>query len=110
MYMSATSLLMFTRAATFVWPSGEGKVNPSAAANAMGDTIVDFVRKKQPKSVRSIKILIFQTGMITEFHKSMTKWEGAQAQETGFHTYLEGIFLISKLVNSHFFPVMTKGC
>lgn len=69
----------------------------------MLDAMVDFVRKKQPKFVRSIKILIFQTGMITEFHMSMKKREGAQSQEKGLHSYLKGIFLISWPLNSYFF-------
>lgn len=95
MYMSETSLLIFAYAAALVWPSGKGGATPSAAADAMMEAMVDFVRKKQTKFVRSIKILIFQTDMITEFHRSMKKQEGAQAQEMDFHSYLNGIFLIS---------------
>lgn len=58
----------------------------------MVDAVVDFVRKKQPKHVRSVKILIFQTVMMTEFHKSMKKREGEQAQEKGVLTFIKGIF------------------
>lgn len=58
----------------------------------MVDAVVDFVRKKQPKHVRSVKILIFQTVMMTEFHKSMKKREGEQVQEKGVFTFLKGIF------------------
>lgn len=61
----------------------------------MVDAVVDFVRKKQPKLVCSIKILIFQTAMMTEFHSSMKKREGEQVQEKGFFTYLKGICLKS---------------
>lgn len=58
----------------------------------MVDAVVDFVRRKQPKHVRSVKILIFQTVMMTEFHKSMKKREGEQVQEKGVLTILKGIF------------------
>lgn len=58
----------------------------------MVDAVVDFVRKKQPKHVCSVKILIFQTVMMTEFHKSMKKREGEQVQEKGVLTFIKGIF------------------
>lgn len=57
----------------------------------MVDAVVDFVRKKQPKFVRSIKILIFQATMLAEFHRSMKKREGEQVQEKGLLNYLKGI-------------------
>uniref|UniRef100_A0A3Q3AEE2 Poly [ADP-ribose] polymerase n=1 Tax=Kryptolebias marmoratus TaxID=37003 RepID=A0A3Q3AEE2_KRYMA len=56
-------------------------VNPSAVADAMVDAVVDFVRKKHPKFVRSVKILIFQTAMINEFHNSMKKRQGEEVEE-----------------------------
>lgn len=67
----------------------------------MVDAVVDFVRKKQPKFVRSIKILIFQTAMTAEFHRSMTKREGEQVQEKGFLNLLKGMCLISSPPNHH---------
>ncbi|XP_017288568.1 protein mono-ADP-ribosyltransferase PARP14-like [Kryptolebias marmoratus] len=61
--------------------TGQGGVNPSAVADAMVDAVVDFVRKKHPKFVRSVKILIFQTAMINEFHNSMKKRQGEEVEE-----------------------------
>lgn len=61
----------------------------------MVDAVVGFVRKKPPKFVRSIKILVFQTDMMAEFHASMKKREGEQVQEKGFLEYLKGACLIS---------------
>ncbi|KAM6944682.1 protein mono-ADP-ribosyltransferase PARP14-like [Lycodopsis pacificus] len=61
--------------------TGQGGVNPSAVADSMVGAVVDFVRKKQPRIVRSVKILIFQTVMMREFHKSMMKREGEELEE-----------------------------
>ncbi|XP_042337091.1 protein mono-ADP-ribosyltransferase PARP14-like [Plectropomus leopardus] len=47
----------------------------------MVEAVVDFVRKKHPQFVRSVKILIFQTVMIQEFHKSMKRREGEELVE-----------------------------
>lgn len=86
---------------THLLPSGQGGVNPTAVADAMVDAMVDFIRKKQPKFVRSIKILIFQTAMLAEFYTSMKKREGEQVQEKGFLNYLKGVCLISSPPNHH---------
>lgn len=67
----------------------------------MMDAMVDFVRKKQPKFVRSIKILIFQTAMMAEFHESMKKREGEQVQEKSILNYLKGVCLISSPPKHH---------
>lgn len=64
-------------------------MDPAAAANAMVDGVVDFLKKK-PKFVRSIKILVFQTAMMAEFHRSMTRREGEQVQEKSFMNLLKG--------------------
>lgn len=85
-----------------IWcPLGQGGANPAAVADAMVDAVVDFVKKKQPKFVRSIKILIFQTAMMAEFHKSMKKREGEQVQEKGLLSYMKGVWLISSPPNHH---------
>lgn len=78
-----------------VWLSGVGGVSPSAVADAMVDAVVDFVRKKQPKFVSSIKILIFQTAMMAEFHSSMKKRAGEDVQEKSFLSTFTGMCLIS---------------
>ncbi|XP_026198204.1 protein mono-ADP-ribosyltransferase PARP14-like isoform X2 [Anabas testudineus] len=61
--------------------TGQGGAHPSAVADAMVGAVVDFVKKKQPKSVCSVKILIFQTGMMTEFHKNMQSRQGEDLEE-----------------------------
>ncbi|KAL7391183.1 hypothetical protein ABVT39_005598 [Epinephelus coioides] len=66
--------------------TGQGGANPSAVADAMVDAVVDFVRKKHPRFVHSVKILIFQTVMMTEFHKSMKKREGEEVAEKSVFT------------------------
>ncbi|KAF3695309.1 Poly [ADP-ribose] polymerase 14 [Channa argus] len=61
--------------------TGRGGVDPSEVAGAMVGAVVDFVRKKHPKFVHSVKILIFQTSMMTEFHKSMKSREGQGVEQ-----------------------------
>ncbi|XP_026198211.1 protein mono-ADP-ribosyltransferase PARP14-like [Anabas testudineus] len=61
--------------------TGQGGAHPTAVADAMIEAVVDFVKKTQPKSVHSVKILIFQTAMMMEFHRSMMSrqaWEGVE--------------------------------
>ncbi|CAJ1069628.1 protein mono-ADP-ribosyltransferase PARP14-like isoform X2 [Xyrichtys novacula] len=69
--------------------TGVGGASPSLVADAMVEAVVDFVRKKHPKSVRSVKILIFQTSMVMEFHKSMKKREGEELEEKSIFTKLK---------------------
>ncbi|XP_034055195.1 protein mono-ADP-ribosyltransferase PARP14-like isoform X3 [Gymnodraco acuticeps] len=66
--------------------TGQGGVSPSDAADAMVDAVVDFVRKKQTRFVHSVKILIFQTVMMSLFHKSMMKREGQEVKEKSTFT------------------------
>ncbi|XP_070760235.1 protein mono-ADP-ribosyltransferase PARP14-like isoform X2 [Enoplosus armatus] len=66
--------------------TGQGRVKPSAVADALVEAVVDFVRKKRPKFVRSVKILIFQTVMVSEFHKSMKKRQGEDVVEKSVFT------------------------
>ncbi|XP_045890992.1 protein mono-ADP-ribosyltransferase PARP14-like [Micropterus dolomieu] len=66
--------------------TGQAGAKPSAVADAMVGAVVEFVRKKQPKFVRSVKFLIFQTFMVTEFHKSMMKREGEGVEEKNVFT------------------------
>uniref|UniRef100_A0A3B3DBA2 Poly [ADP-ribose] polymerase n=1 Tax=Oryzias melastigma TaxID=30732 RepID=A0A3B3DBA2_ORYME len=67
-----------------------GTVNPSAVADAMVDAVVDFVRKKSPQFVQSVKILIFQTQMMSHFHNSMRKRQGEEVQEKGLFGKIKG--------------------
>lgn len=57
----------------------------------MVEAVVEFVRKKHPKFVGSVKILIFQTGMMKEFHKSMKKKEGQEVEEKSILGKIKGI-------------------
>lgn len=56
----------------------------------MIDAVVEFVKKKKGQLVRSVKILIFQTAMVTEFHKSMKRRVGEIVEEKGILTRLKG--------------------
>ena len=71
--------------------SGQGGVSPSAVADAMIDAVVNFVRKKNTTVVKSVKILIFQTSMLTEFHKSMQKRQGEEVEEKSIFTKMKGL-------------------
>ncbi|KAF3853285.1 hypothetical protein F7725_013973 [Dissostichus mawsoni] len=80
--------------------TGQGRVRPSDVADAMVDAVVDFVRKKQTRFVHRVKILIFQTDMMSLFHKSMKKREG-QEQPSADHLVLE---------NEEFEPAVFQLC
>ncbi|XP_073321468.1 protein mono-ADP-ribosyltransferase PARP14-like isoform X2 [Pagrus major] len=72
--------------------TGQGGASPSAVADAMVGAVVEFVRKKHAKFVRSVKILIFQTVMVTEFHKSMKKREGEEVEGKSVFTWIKDKF------------------
>ncbi|KAM9360379.1 protein mono-ADP-ribosyltransferase PARP14-like [Symphorus nematophorus] len=72
--------------------TGQGGASPSAVADAMVEAVVEFVRKKHPKFVRIVKILIFQTVMMSEFHKSMKKREGEEVVEKSIFTKMRDTF------------------
>ncbi|XP_041642867.1 protein mono-ADP-ribosyltransferase PARP14-like [Cheilinus undulatus] len=69
--------------------TGQGGADPSLVADAMVEAVVDFVRKKRPMWVCSVKILIFQESMVTEFHKSMKKKEGEVVEEKSIFTKIK---------------------
>ncbi|CAB1332829.1 unnamed protein product [Coregonus sp. 'balchen'] len=69
--------------------TGQGGASPSAVADAMIDAVVDFVKKRKGRFVRSVKILIFQTTMMTEFHESMKRRVGEGVEEKGFLTKIK---------------------
>ncbi|AWP07718.1 putative poly [Scophthalmus maximus] len=66
--------------------TGQGGANPTAVADAMVEAVVEFVRKKHPRFVHCVKILIFQTTMMTEFHKSMKQREGEEVEAKSVFT------------------------
>ncbi|XP_072288656.1 protein mono-ADP-ribosyltransferase PARP14-like [Eucyclogobius newberryi] len=61
--------------------TGAGGADPSLVAEAMVGAVEDFVKKKHPKTVRNVKILVFQTTMVPEFHQSMMSREGQPLQK-----------------------------
>ncbi|XP_078408475.1 protein mono-ADP-ribosyltransferase PARP14-like isoform X2 [Cetorhinus maximus] len=62
---------------------GQGQVNPTQVADAMIDSVGDFVNRKSPTSLQKIRIVIFQPQMFKEFHSSLQKHEGSIVPETG---------------------------
>lgn len=76
---------------------GQGGASPSVVADAMVEAVVDFVKKKHPASVHTVKILIFQTTMVPNFHQSMMKRQGEQ-MDKGLIGRIRGIFFSSKLL------------
>lgn len=65
----------------------------------MVEAVVDFVRKKNPKLVCMVKILIFQLDMTADFHRSMKRIEGKPLEEKGFFTKIKGIFLVDNFAH-----------
>ncbi|NXR27059.1 PAR14 polymerase, partial [Cinclus mexicanus] len=56
---------------------GTGQAGQSSAkvADEMLDAIVEFVRQKSVQHLQTIKIVVFQTNMLTDFYESMKKRE-----------------------------------
>lgn len=59
----------------------------------MVDAVVEFVRKKQPRFVQSVKILIFQAVMLNHFHMSMMKRQGETVEEKSVFDKFKGMSL-----------------
>uniref|UniRef100_A0A8K9XST8 Poly [ADP-ribose] polymerase n=1 Tax=Oncorhynchus mykiss TaxID=8022 RepID=A0A8K9XST8_ONCMY len=60
---------------------GTGNVQVSQVADAMFDALVEVVAKKSVSTLRLVRIVIFQTAMLTEFYNSMLKKENTDVQE-----------------------------
>ncbi|XP_036450534.1 protein mono-ADP-ribosyltransferase PARP14-like isoform X2 [Colossoma macropomum] len=61
--------------------TGQGGASPSAVADAMIDAVIDFVKKKKGSHLQSVKFLIFQTSMVSDFHKSMLRRQQEGVEE-----------------------------
>uniref|UniRef100_A0A8C7JYW8 Poly [ADP-ribose] polymerase n=1 Tax=Oncorhynchus kisutch TaxID=8019 RepID=A0A8C7JYW8_ONCKI len=61
--------------------TGQGNIQPSEVADAMLDAVVEVVCKKSQNSLKLVRMVIFQPAMLTDFHTSMLKKEGTDAQE-----------------------------
>ncbi|XP_029985691.1 protein mono-ADP-ribosyltransferase PARP14-like isoform X1 [Sphaeramia orbicularis] len=82
--------------------TGQGGAKPSVVADAMVEAVVEFVRKKQPRSVQNVKILIFQKNMMSEFHRSMKKREGQEVQEKGLLSrFKDTVASVTSLIFGH---------
>ncbi|RXM33975.1 Poly [ADP-ribose] polymerase 14 [Acipenser ruthenus] len=71
----------FTSVAFPALGTGQGGVNPSAVADAMLDSVVDFASQKTAQSLKKVRIIIFQPQMLTEFFKSMQTRAGTTPPE-----------------------------
>ncbi|XP_059822321.1 protein mono-ADP-ribosyltransferase PARP14-like [Hypanus sabinus] len=69
--------LKFTSVAFPAVGTGQGNVKPSQVADAMIDSVVEFIQKKPSASLQKIRIVIFQPRMLSEFHKRMKMHEGS---------------------------------
>ncbi|MCJ8742185.1 hypothetical protein PDJAM_G00079280 [Pangasius djambal] len=63
--------------------TGQGGVHPAAVADAMIEAVIDSVKKKKSLSLQSVKFLIFQTSMVSDFHQSMLKRQQESVDEGG---------------------------
>ncbi|KAL7848452.1 hypothetical protein AOLI_G00231700 [Acnodon oligacanthus] len=61
--------------------TGQGGASPSAVADAMIDAVIDFVKKKKGSHLQSVKFLIFQTSMVSDFHQSMLRRQQEGVEE-----------------------------
>ncbi|XP_076747409.1 protein mono-ADP-ribosyltransferase PARP14 isoform X3 [Maylandia zebra] len=92
--------------------TGKGGVSPSTVADAMVDAVMEFVEKKQPSFVQSVRILIFQTTMLTEFHTRMEKRQGEVVEEKTVVDKTEEKISASDLVlkREEFEPIVLQLC
>ncbi|KAI5099590.1 poly [ADP-ribose] polymerase 14 isoform X2, partial [Silurus meridionalis] len=73
--------------------TGQGGANPSAVADAMTEAVFDFVKKKKGLNLKSVKFLIFQTSMVSDFHKCMLKRsQDSVEEEGGVMNWVKGTF------------------
>ncbi|KAK9968212.1 hypothetical protein ABG768_002547 [Culter alburnus] len=74
--------------------TGQGGATPADVADAMVDAVVDFVKRKKPVHVKFVKFLIFQTNMLSDFHKSMVRRSGEKVEEDkGFFSRIKDYIL-----------------
>ncbi|XP_037403323.1 LOW QUALITY PROTEIN: protein mono-ADP-ribosyltransferase PARP14-like [Pygocentrus nattereri] len=61
--------------------TGQDGASPSAVADSMIDAVIDFVKKKKGSQLQSVKFLIFQTSMVSDFHQSMLRRQQKGVEE-----------------------------
>ncbi|MCI4387957.1 hypothetical protein PGIGA_G00080100 [Pangasianodon gigas] len=72
--------------------TGQGGVHPAAVADAMIEAVIDFVKKKKSVNLQSVKFLIFQTSMVSDFHQSMLKKQQESVDEGGVMSWIKDKF------------------
>ncbi|NWV96001.1 PAR14 polymerase, partial [Machaerirhynchus nigripectus] len=59
--------------------TGQAGQSPAKVADEMLDAIVEFARQKSVQHLQTVKIVIFQTNMLTDFYESMKKREDSDS-------------------------------
>ncbi|NXS16893.1 PAR14 polymerase, partial [Mystacornis crossleyi] len=62
--------------------TGQAGQNPAKVADEMLDAIVEFARQKSVQHLQTVKIVIFQMTMLTDFYESMKKREDSDSPST----------------------------
>ncbi|NWV19110.1 PAR14 polymerase, partial [Origma solitaria] len=62
--------------------TGQARQSPAKVADEMLDAIEEFARRKSVQHLQTIKIVIFQTDMLTDFYESMKKRENSDSSAT----------------------------
>ncbi|NXR93834.1 PAR14 polymerase, partial [Hypocryptadius cinnamomeus] len=62
--------------------TGQAGLSSAKVADEMLDAIVEFARQKSVQHLQAIKIVIFQTNMLTDFYESMKKIEDPDSSAT----------------------------
>ncbi|NXY17706.1 PAR14 polymerase, partial [Atrichornis clamosus] len=62
--------------------TGQAGQSPAKVADEMLDAIMEFARQKSVQHLHTIKIVIFQTNMLTDFYESMKKREDTDTSTT----------------------------
>ncbi|NXQ25047.1 PAR14 polymerase, partial [Alaudala cheleensis] len=62
--------------------TGQAGLSSAKVADEMLDAVVEFARQKSVQHLQTIKIVIFQTNMLTDFYESMKKREDSDSSTT----------------------------
>ncbi|XP_018592984.2 protein mono-ADP-ribosyltransferase PARP14-like [Scleropages formosus] len=63
--------------------TGKGGISASAVADVLMDAVVEFEMKRKRHHLQTMKVIVFQTEMIAEFHESMQAREGTALPNAG---------------------------
>ncbi|NXR59553.1 PAR14 polymerase, partial [Rhadina sibilatrix] len=75
--------------------TGQAGLRSAKVADEMLDAVVEFARRRSVQHLQKIKIVIFQTNMLTDFYESMRKREDSDSSTTEswsstFKSFFEG--------------------